>query len=215
MIAYLSMAAIAVLAAAWMSRPFWRRGSEALLRRRAANVAVYRTRLAELEAEVEAQLIEPATAQQIRDELGARLVQDADLPAEGAAPATATRRWPAVGLLMLLLLGFSALGYWQQGSWRTQQMIETAQRDPQAGQQLAIEDMIQRLAERLQQQPDDDGAVHKNVQNQQKNPVQHQHGLPLRDSVLGSLQQPQPQGWGAQQLWVHDRLHLSVKSFNL
>ena len=138
-----------------MSRPFWRRGSEALLRRRAANVAVYRTRLAELEAEVEAQLIEPATAQQIRDELGARLVQDADLPAEGAAPATATRRWPAVGLLMLLLLGFSALGYWQQGSWRTQQMIETAQRDPQAGQQLAIEDMIQRLAERLQQQPDD------------------------------------------------------------
>ena len=155
MIAYLSMAAIAVLAAAWMSRPFWRRGSEALLRRRAANVAVYRTRLAELEAEVEAQLIEPATAQQIRDELGARLVQDADLPAEGAAPATATRRWPAVGLLMLLLLGFSALGYWQQGSWRTQQMIETAQRDPQAGQQLAIEDMIQRLAERLQQQPDD------------------------------------------------------------
>ena len=155
MIAYLSMAAIAVLAAAWMSRPFWRRGSEALLRRRAANVAVYRTRLAELEAEVEAQLIEPATAQQIRDELGARLVQDADLPAEGAAPATATRRWTAVGLLMLLLLGFSALGYWQQGSWRTQQMIETAQRDPQAGQQLAIEDMIQRLAERLQQQPDD------------------------------------------------------------
>ncbi len=155
MIAYLSMAAIAVLAAAWMSRPFWRRGSEALLRRRAANVAVYRTRLAELEAEVEAQLIEPATAQQIREELGARLVQDADLPAEGAAPATATRRWPAVGLLMLLLLGFSALGYWQQGSWRTQQMIETAQRDPQAGQQLAIEDMIQRLAERLQQQPDD------------------------------------------------------------
>lgn len=155
MIAYLSMAAIAALAAAWMSRPFWRRGSEALLRRRAANVAVYRTRLAELEAEVEAQLIEPATAQQIREELGARLVQDADLPAEGAAPATATRRWPAVGLLMLLLLGFSALGYWQQGSWRTQQMIETAQRDPQAGQQLAIEDMIQRLAERLQQQPDD------------------------------------------------------------
>lgn len=155
MIAYLSMAAIVVLAAAWMSRPFWRSGSEALLRRRAANVAVYRTRLAELEAEVEAKLIEPATAEQIREELGVRLVQDADLPAEGAAPAPATRRWPAVGLLVLLLLGFSALGYWQQGSWRTQQMIETAQRDPQAGQQLAIEDMIQRLAERLQQQPDD------------------------------------------------------------
>jgi cytochrome c-type biogenesis protein CcmH len=154
-IAYLSMAALALLAAVWMSRPFWRGGSDALLRRRAANVAVYRTRLAELEAEVEAKLIEPATAEQIRQELGVRLVQDVDLPAEGAAPAIATRRWSVVGLLVLLLLGFSALGYWQQGSWRTQQMIETAQRDPQAGQQLAIEDMIQRLAERLQQQPDD------------------------------------------------------------
>ena len=155
MIAYLSMAAIAVLAAAWMSRPFWRRGGDALLRRRAANVAVYRTRLAELETEVEAKLIEPETAEQIRQELGARLVQDVDLPAEAAAPAVTARRWPAVGLLALLLLGFSALGYWQQGSWRTQQMIETAQSDPQAGQQLAIQDMIQRLAERLQQQPDD------------------------------------------------------------
>lgn len=155
MIAYLSMAAIAILAAAWMSRPYWRSGRDALLRRRAANVAVYRTRLAELEAEVEAKLIEPATAEQIRQELGVRLVQDVDLPAEGAAPAIATRRWSVVGLLVLLLLGFSALGYWLQGSWRTQQMIETAQRDPQAGQQLAIEDMIQRLAERLQQQPDD------------------------------------------------------------
>lgn len=155
MIAYLSMAALALLAAAWMSRPFWRGGSDALLRRRAANVAVYRTRLAELEAEIEAKLIEPAAAEQMRQELGARLVQDVDLPAEGVVPAVTTRRWAAVGLLVLLLLGFSALGYWQQGSWRTQQMIETAQRDPQAGQQLAIEDMIQRLAERLQQQPDD------------------------------------------------------------
>lgn len=155
MIAYLSMAAMALLAAAWLSRPFWRSGGDALLRRRAANVAVYRTRLAELETELEAKLIEPATAEQMRQELGARLVQDVDLPAEGVAPAVTTRRWAAVGLLVLLLLGFSALGYWQQGSWRTQQMIETAQRNPQAGQQLAIEDMIQRLAERLQQQPDD------------------------------------------------------------
>lgn len=134
MIAYLSMAAMALLAAAWLSRPFWRSGGDALLRRRAANVAVYRTRLAELETELEAKLIEPATAEQMRQELGARLVQDVDLPAEGVAPAVTTRRWTAVGLLVLLLLGFSALGYWQQGSWRTQQMIETAQRNPQAGQ---------------------------------------------------------------------------------
>jgi cytochrome c-type biogenesis protein CcmH len=34
-------------------------------------------------------------------------------------------------------------------------MIETAQRDPEAGQQLAVDDMVERLSERLKQQPDD------------------------------------------------------------
>lgn len=155
MIAYLSMAGIVLLAAIWMSRPYWRRGSRSLLRRKSANVAVYRTRLAELDVEVEAGLVEAGTAEQMRQELGTRLVQDADMPADEASATAPARRWAVVGLLVVALLGFSALAYWQQGSWRTQQMIETAQRDPEAGRQLAVDDMVKRLSERLKQQPDD------------------------------------------------------------
>lgn len=154
--AYLSMAALLLLAAVWLTRPYWRgSGAALLLRRKAANVAVYRSRLVEIDGEVEAGMIEAEAAGQLKQELATRLLQDAEGSSEAPAPIAAKRRWPAAGGLTLLLAAFAALGYWQQDSWRTQQLVATAAADPKAGQQLAVEDMVAKLAAKLEQKPDD------------------------------------------------------------
>ncbi|HSW13730.1 MAG TPA: c-type cytochrome biogenesis protein CcmI [Solimonas sp.] len=156
MSAYLGMAAVLLLAAVWLTRPFWSRSGVAQLRRKAANVAVYRSRLAELENEAASGLVEAEAATQLRQELAARLLRDAETPAEASEPAVAPRRaWQPALLLSVLLAGFAVAAYWQQGSWRTQQMVAVAAQNPEAGRQLAVEDMVAKLAARLEKSPDD------------------------------------------------------------
>jgi len=155
--AYLLMALLLLAACAWLTRPYWRGGASRRLRRKAANVAVYRSRLAELETEVETGVIDADSAQQLRQELGAHLLQDAEATPEAGAPAAAPapRSRGAAGLMALVLAGFAAGFYFVQGSWRTQTLIETAQKDPQAARTMAVDGMVQKLAERLEAQPED------------------------------------------------------------
>lgn len=155
MIVYLAMAALVLIASAWLSQPYWRGAGAALLRRKAANVAVYRTRLAELDNEIAAGLLTPESAAQLKQELAARLVHDAEGAGDAPAAVPPGRRWAVALALSVGLAGFAALAYWQQGSWRTQQQVAVAATDPAAGQQLAVEDMVTKLAARLEQSPDD------------------------------------------------------------
>jgi len=154
-IVYLAMAALVLLAAVWLTQPYWRGPGAALLRRKAANVAVYRTRLAELEGEIAAGLLTAESAALLKQELGARLVHDAEGPGDVPAAVPPGRRWAVALVLTVVLAGFAALAYWQQGSWRTQQLVAVAATDPKAGQQLAVEDMVAKLAAKLEQSPDD------------------------------------------------------------
>lgn len=154
-LAYLAMAALLLLASLWITHPYWRTGNTAVLRRKAANVAVYRSRLAEIEADIESGLVEPEAAAQLKQELAARLLLDADAPADAPAAAVAGRRWLVAVSLTLLLALFAGLAYWLQGSWRTQELVATAASDPGAAKQMAVGDMVAKLAAKLEKQPDD------------------------------------------------------------
>ncbi|HVT36643.1 MAG TPA: c-type cytochrome biogenesis protein CcmI, partial [Nevskiaceae bacterium] len=155
MILYLSMAALLIAAAALATRPWWRRGADARVQRRAANVAAYRTRVAEIETDLGNGLIDAESAQELKQELGARLLADADAGADVSTP-TAAGKGRGLALIALALLGaFAALMYYRGDSWRTREMIELAQRDPAQAQALMVQSMVSKLAARLQQNPDD------------------------------------------------------------
>lgn len=153
MMAYVLMVVLALLAMALLMRPWWSRAEGRALQRRAANVVAYRTRLAEIDNEATSGLLEPEMAQALKDELGARLLVDA----EQAGPATDTavaKNNPWL-LLVLLLPALAALGYFYAGTWRTQQTMDEIAAHPESAQRLTIEAMVQKLERRLAHSPDD------------------------------------------------------------
>lgn len=155
MMAYALMALLSAAALLLLARPWWSRGG-AHVQRRAANVAAYKTRLAELENDVAAGLLDAGAAEQLKTELGARLLSDAAAAGAASAPAGAKADRPyGIALVLLALPVFAGAWYFFAGSWRTQQMVELAQTDPAAAQQLSVDAMVQRLAARLQANPGD------------------------------------------------------------
>lgn len=148
MINYVLMALLSAVALLLLARPWWRRGG-VHVQRRSANVAAYRTRLAELDNEIAAGLLDAEAAAQLKEELGARLLTDA-APADESAAGSSRLWW-----IVLVVPVFAAAWYGLAGSWRTQGLIDLAVSDPEAAQQVMIQSMVQRLEARLQQQPDD------------------------------------------------------------
>jgi len=148
------MGLLFVAAIAWMTRPLWRGGVSAGQRRRAANVVVYRQRLAEVEADAAAGLVDADTAAGLRAELDARLLLDTD-GTEAPAPTTTARSLAVTALLAVLVLGVAVLGYFQDGSWKVDQQIASA---PAAGEPQppgSVDEMVTKLAQRLEKEPGD------------------------------------------------------------
>ena len=145
----LLMAALLLLAAALATRPWWRGAVTTTLGRRRANAAAYRTRLAELEVEREAGVVAPADFEALKAELDGRLLAEAQ-GEEAKAAAPQPRRWLPVLLLTVLLAVFAGGWYALSDSWRAQQQLEA---HAAANDQVA--QMVQQLADHLQQQPDD------------------------------------------------------------
>lgn len=150
----LPMAALALIAALWLSRPFWQAQLPAAQRRRAANVAAFRTRLLELQAEEAAGLLDSAEAAALKAEMEARLLADAESP--DALDATAPRRYGPALLLSALFLVSGAVWYQQAGSWRVAEQIAAA---PTTGTGTGappdIAAMVGQLEARLQAEPGD------------------------------------------------------------
>jgi len=145
-----ALLAIAGVAAPWWLPAFAQRRS---LRRRAANVAAYRTRLAELDADVAGGVLAAEAAEAARAELGARLLKDVDALVEPESVTTGSR-WPAL-VAALALLAFAGAWYAGAGSWRTQSLIELARTDPEAARQASLNESIARLRKRVEAEPAD------------------------------------------------------------
>jgi cytochrome c-type biogenesis protein CcmH len=144
---------VAVLAIGGLSAPWWLPAfaQRRTHKRRAANVAAYHTRLAELEADVAAGVVAGEAA---RDELAARLLQDVEAPPEPeAAIAGSSRALPVV--LALALVAFTVTWYAAAGSWRTQDLVELSRTDPEAARQRSLNESIARLRERVAEAPED------------------------------------------------------------
>lgn len=145
------MLLLACAVAAWMTRPLWRAKVDGGQRRRAANVAAYRQRLRELDADAAAGLVDAETLSGLRAELDARLLLDAGA-AEVSAPS-ASRSRPLSALLGMIVLAVAVGGYFYAGSWKLQQQIAA---NPQGGQAPgSVDEMVAKLATRLEQQPED------------------------------------------------------------
>lgn len=148
----LPMAALALLAALWLTRPLWQARLPGQQQRRSANVVAYRSRLAELEAEVAAGLLGADEAAALKAELDTRLLADAEgLDAEAAAAPR--RTLPALVLALLFLLS-GAAWYWQAGSWKVDAQVAAAP-EASSGEPPDVLAMVARLEQRLQTQPDD------------------------------------------------------------
>ena len=147
---YSVMAALTVLAALGLARPWWRRSATDAGKRRDTNVAAYRQRLEEIEAELAAGLIHPDAAAALRDEAGARLLDDASATTV-VASQSAPPRWRGALLLGLLLAMFSGAYYAGSGSWRTAAMVAGELEPPKPD----VDAMLADLERRLRQTPED------------------------------------------------------------
>lgn len=147
-----AMGLLFVVASAWMTRPLWRKAVDPGQRRRAANIAAYRQRVAELEADAAVGLIAADTLASLRGELDIRLLRDAGAVESQNIPTG--RQWALSAILVLLVPAVALVGYVQRGTWRTQAQMATA---PQGvdQQQASVEQMIQALAQRMEQHPSD------------------------------------------------------------
>jgi cytochrome c-type biogenesis protein CcmH len=166
---YLAMAALAALTLLWLSRPLWQ-GFSSHAARRAANVAAYEGRLAEIANEQASGLMAEAEAQTLKQELAVRLLTDASTLV--ADDASARKTPPAKPLLaavfVLACSGLAAAWYWQAGSWELAAKVALAPAAPapapapaaQAAESNSsvptdpeVEAMVSKLATRLQEQP--------------------------------------------------------------
>lgn len=149
----LAMAVLLLLAVLLATRPWWRSQVGDRQNRRAANVAAYRLRIAELEVEAASGLIPADEAQSLRAELDARVLDDA-AGSEPELSGRTARRPLAILLVAVLLAGFAGAWYLQGGSWRTQALI-AAGPPPAPAVDPQVAAMVDTLAARLKARPDD------------------------------------------------------------
>lgn len=149
----LAMAALLLLVVLLATRPWWRSQIGDRQNRRAANVAAYRLRLAEIDNETASGLIPADEAVALRSELDARVLDDADASEPEMTTRTA-RRPLAIVLVTVLLAAFSGGWYVLGGSWKAQAQI-AAGAVPPAPVDPQIAAMVETLAQRLKAKPDD------------------------------------------------------------
>lgn len=154
MTSYVVMALLALFAILLLLRPWFMRSHAVQLERKQANLAAYRSRLAEIEGDVAGGLMDADAAAALKQELGARLLSDVDEAASGVQQPAQGRPYLAV-LLALSLSVFAVVWYWTGDSWQVQHTLDEVIAHPDQAQQLMIEAMVQRLERRLKKSPED------------------------------------------------------------
>ena len=146
---------LVVVTAAFILPPLWlglRRPKEKA-DRKAANLAIFRDQLAELEREKADGSLLPADFEQARQELQKRLLEEVDDAGVAAEVAShAPSRPLAIGLLLLIPVA-ALVGYTVLGNPVALDPARTAAPPKMTAEQ--IDGMVQKLAERMQANPDD------------------------------------------------------------
>ena len=155
-------AGMLLLALVFVLPPLLGRGAGAGVSQRELNLAVYRARLSELEGERDSQRISDEQFGQAKAELMQDMLGDVD--PEDEVQASAPRAGRVAALVTGILLPLAVLGiYNTTGSWRlidapemqaSGQAAPPQQAQPASGEQgPSMEEMVERLADRLQQEP--------------------------------------------------------------
>jgi len=145
-------AALAAAALLLVLRPLLARRGGGGVSRRAANIAIHRDQLRELDADLAAGKVAPAEHQRARAELESRLLEDVDAP-ERAVPRRSGR---GAALLVGIAVPVCAVAlYFFVGSPRAVDPRADPSADAHAISAGQIEAMVQRLATRLRENPED------------------------------------------------------------
>jgi cytochrome c-type biogenesis protein CcmH len=144
---WLAGTALAAAVVLLVLRPFWRRRGTSEVSRREANVSIYRDQLRELDADLKSGLLAQADYERARRELEARALEDVAQDAAPAARAGRSLAWAiGAGIPVAALALYLAVG--SPGA-----LVPRAGEDALAAHQL--EAMVERLAVRLRDSPDD------------------------------------------------------------
>lgn len=144
-----------VVTAAFVLPPLWLglRKPKETADRKAANLAIFRDQLAELEREKAAGTLADADFEQTRRELQRRLLEEVGDDATASLPAShAPSRTLAVVLLLLMPVA-AVLGYTLLGNPKALDPAQTVAAPRMTPEQ--IDAMVAKLAERMQANPDD------------------------------------------------------------
>ena len=144
---------LVVAVAAYILTPLWRgsRVSASSADRQAANLAIFRDQLAELEREQGEGTLAPADYEQAKAELQRRLLEEVRPEAQATAGSGASR--PLAITLMLALPILAVVGYGILGNPRATDPAAVKAQTPMTQEQ--IEGMVGRLAQRLKENPND------------------------------------------------------------
>ena len=146
-----SAALLAAAALALLLRPLWSRRRAAAATQRELGLAVFRDQLRELDADLAAGTLARADYDRARQDLERRLLEEQAQETRAAPRARAFPRAGAVSVAVALPLVAIAV-YLGVGNLRALDPEQRAGAPPGLRQ---IEEMVQRLADRLQQNPDD------------------------------------------------------------
>lgn len=147
-------AAMTLIAIAFVAWPLWRQPVAApAAEHDAANLAIYRDQLLELETDRENGTLPAEQFEQARHELERRLLQD--LPqTTSSAPAVRTQRWPALAIALAVPLIAGGL-YWQIGNPDGLNPPQQPAMDPAVAEQVRqIEESIAKLEAHVKEKPD-------------------------------------------------------------
>ncbi|TJY60849.1 c-type cytochrome biogenesis protein CcmI [Sinimarinibacterium sp. CAU 1509] len=151
------MVVLALAAVVWMTRPLWRAHLSNAGARQSYNVAAYRQRVADIDADLALNTLEDEAAQQLREEAAARLLSDTTTvdAASSDAESVQPRAWILALVLVTFVAGVAGVGYFRSDSRQISGWIDLARKDPEAANGLVVSSMLQRLENRLKSEPDD------------------------------------------------------------
>jgi len=141
------LAAMTLAAVGCVLWPLWRHDNDTGPSRRDENIAIYRERLAELQAERDAGRLDTETFETQRAELDRRLLHEADEDAARAETESGTRPWLVSAAIVVALPLLAGGLYLSGGSWQLAGDDETR-----------LEYLVQRLQARVNEAESDRNA---------------------------------------------------------